>query len=298
MPLSARTKTLLPYAAFATCGVVWGTTFLFIRESDEVLPPLWGCFLRLALACVILNAIVLASGGKWPQGAALRAAFWFGLWDFGIHFPLLYLGERSVPSGLTAVLYATSPVAAIFESRLLGMERISIGKLIAAVIALAGTAIIFWRELLTGGSVIGIITVIAAAAAGVFSALMLQRGPKQSAIGANAVGTLVGAPMCLLWSFSIGERHPVPNTYPTIFPVVYLAIFGSVIAFGSFAWLLNHWRTSTVAFLGVVVPVIAVILGSLIRHETFSPATAVGAAVIIVGVVVAPRTDGRIDEAA
>ena len=115
-------KPGLPYFAFAGCGAIWGSTFLMIRVGNDSLPPLWACSLRLALACLILNSILFATRQKWPTGPALKAAVWYGFWEFGISLALLYWGEKTVQSGIAAVVYAVCPIVAMFEARVLGME--------------------------------------------------------------------------------------------------------------------------------------------------------------------------------
>lgn len=290
---AATTSSALPYLAFAVCSIVWGTTFLFIRFGNDSLPPVWACTLRLVLAAAILNAMVFASGNRWPKGIALRTAFWYGVWEFGFNMPLLYLGERTVPSGIAAVLYATSPVLGMFQARAMGMERLDGRRLAAALFALLGVAIIFWREIIQGGSPLGLLLVFLAAATGIFAGLVLQRGPKQSAIAVNAVGALVAVPMCLLVSIALGERRPIPTSTSQIFPIVYLATMGSVVAFGTFAWLINHWKVTTVAFIGVIVPMIAVTLGFFVRGEPFPPTSLLGAAVIVVSVAFALRYEAK-----
>lgn len=253
--------------------------------------PIWACALRLVCAAVALNLLVLISGKGWPRGAALRASFWYGFWDFGVNLPLLYWGEQTVPTGLAAVVYATCPIAAMVESRLLGMELLNSKKLAAALLALAGVAVIFWQEIARGGSALGLAAIFLAACTGTLSALMLQRGPKVSPVGANAVGVLVGIPICFAVSGLLGEHWLVPTAITTMFPVLYLAIVGSVGAFVTFAWLLNVWTTTTASFIGVVVPVIAVILGSLVRREAFPLGSLVGAVIIGVAVVMALRAE-------
>lgn len=283
----------LPLLAFCGCGLIWGSTFLAIRVGNDSLPALWACTLRFALAALILNAIVLVTRQGWPKGDALKACLWYGLLEFGVSMPLLYWGEKVVPSGLAAVLYAICPVSAMFTARLLGMEKLNPRRLGAAILAFGGVAVIFWRELVFGGSLAGLAAVFLAAIAAPLAGLLLQRGPKQNAIGVNAVGTLVGIPFALVASLALGERPILPTTTAQWFPVVYLSVMGSVGAFVLFAWLVNHWRATTIAFLGVIVPVIAVVLGAVARGETLAPGSLVGAVVVIVGVVVALRSEGE-----
>jgi drug/metabolite transporter (DMT)-like permease len=284
-------RTYLPGAAFLICGTVWGTTFLAIRVGNESLPALWACSLRLILAAAILALLVVATRQAWPKGEALAAACWYGFFEFGVGLPLLYWGERVVPSGLAAVLYAICPISAMIGAKVLGMEHFNSRKVGAALFAFAGVVIIFWREALAGSSPAGIASILLAAFAAPMAALMLQRGPRQSAIASNAVGALVGIPTCIATSFALGEAHAVPTTIAQWGPIAYLAVMSSVIAFGVFAWLVNHWKATTVSFLGVIVPVIAVIAGAAFKGEHFAPGAPIGAAIVIAGVVAALRSD-------
>jgi drug/metabolite transporter (DMT)-like permease len=281
--------------AFIGCGLIWGSTFLVIRVGNDAVPALWACSLRFALAAVILNAILFASGQRWPRGPALKAAALYGLFEFGISMPLLYWGEKVAPSGLAAVVYAICPVVAMLTARALHMETIDPRRLIAAIVAFVGVAVIFWRELVSGGSPLGLLCIFLAACSAPIAGLLLQRAPKQNAIGANAVGVVVGLPICVLASIVLGEQQAIPSTMREIFPIVYLAVAGSVGAFVLFAWLIQHWRATTVAFLGVIVPVIAVIAGALVRQEALAAGSLVGAVVVIVGVALALVSEKHLD---
>ncbi len=284
----------LPYAAFAGCAVIWGSTFLAIRAGDDVFPAVWACTLRLAIASLALGLLVVATRQKWPRGDALKAALWYGFLEFGIGLPLLYWGEKVVNSGLAAVLYAISPIAAMFGARAFGMEQLNPQQVGSRLLLLCwGVAIIFWRQVVAGGSSAGLAAIGVAACAGSMAAVMLQRGPRQSSIGANAVGTLVALPISLIASFALGEKHNLPTTVGQMFPIFYLAIASSVVAFGLFAWLVNHWKVTTVAFLGVIVPVIAVIVGFLARGESYAPGALFGAAVVVISVAIAIRSEAQ-----
>jgi drug/metabolite transporter (DMT)-like permease len=280
-----------PVVAFIGCAAIWGSTFLAIRIGNDSVPALWACALRLLLAAVALNGYLFATGQRWPTGQALKASCWYGFLEFGICLPLLYWGERDVSSGVAAVLYAVSPIAAMTAAKLLGMEDWSKRRLVAACFALAGIVLIFWRQIAGGAPVAGLFSIGVAATLGAIAPLVLQRGPKQSAIGSNAVGTLVAFPLALIASFVCREAHPVPSSVGQFFPILYLAIASSVVAFGLFAWLVTHWSATTVAFLGVIVPVLAMILGALVRHESFNPETLGGALVVILAVAVVIRSE-------
>jgi len=289
----------LPYAAFAACAAIWSSTFLAIRVGNDALPPLWACTLRLALAALLLGLYMLATRQTWPKGPALTAAVVYGVFEFGIALPLLYWGETSVTSGLAAVVYAVSPVASMIGERASGLATWNSKRMWAALFGLGGVTVVFWRQLAAGGSAAGMASVMAAAVLSSIGPLALQLGPKQSAVGANTVGTLVAIPFALLASLALRESQPVPSTPSQYGAILYLAIASSVVAFGLFAWLINQWRVSTIAFLGVIVPVTALILGAVFRHERFTPDSLAGGCIVLVAVAVAIRSEnaGRLEAA-
>ena len=283
----------LPPLAFSACALVWGTTFLAIRVGNESTPALWACTLRLVIAAVILFALHLVSRQQLPKGDALKASVLYGVFEFGIGLPLLYWGEKQVSSGMAAVLYAVCPVTAMFAARLLGIERLQARKVITGVVALAGVAIIFWHEVTSGASPLGAFAILIAAITAPFAGLMLQKAPPQNAITTNAIGATIGIIPSAILSFFLGESHAMPEHFSQYFPIVYLAIMSSGVAFVIFAWLMNHWNATTVSFIGVIVPVIAVSMGAAFNHEKFSSATIIGSVVVIACVVFLIRSDAK-----
>jgi drug/metabolite transporter (DMT)-like permease len=278
-----------PWLAFGACSAIWGSTFLVIRIGDDVLAPVWAATLRLALAAALLAGFMRLSGRPLPRGPALRAALGYGAAQFGLNLPLLYWGERLVPSGLAAVIFATIPLTSALIARAFGLERLTPAKVIGAVVALAGVAVLFSTQLRAHVPPLGPAAIFVAATAASLGTVFLKRGPRQDPFGANAVGCAVGAAMCGAFSAALGERHVLPSTWAQAWPVVYLTLGGSVIAFVLMAWLVNHWAVSRTAYATVIVPVIALALGALVRHESLPPAAYTGAALVLGGLVIGMR---------
>ena len=115
--------------------------------------------------------------------------------------------------------------------------------------------------------------------------MILKRGPRQSPLWSNAVGATVGLAVCLAASFATGEPHPLPVRFAAWFPVLYLTLAGSVGAFVLFAWLINHWPVTRVSFIGVVNPVVALLLGWLVRGERLTLASLGGSGLVLVGLI-------------
>jgi drug/metabolite transporter (DMT)-like permease len=248
----------MQYLVFIGCCLIWGSTFLAIRIGNEAVPPVWAATLRLTLAAPLLAALVLATRQRFPRGPALRGALLFGIFNFGVNLSLLYWGERLVPR-----------------------------KLVAAVVAIAGVAIIFAGELKLDVPPEGLIAVFLAATAASLSSVFLKRAPQPSAIAANAVGAAAGAIVCAAVSLVIGEDHALPTTLAAWWPIAYLTIAGSLGAYVLYTWLVQHWPVTNASMVGVVVPVIAVILGAVAKQEQRSPESYVGAVVVLVAVLIA-----------
>ena len=100
---------------------------------------------------------------------------------------------------------------------------------------------------------------------------------------------LAGAIVCLVVSVLLGESHAIPVTMSAWLPILYLTVAGSLGAFVLFSWLVTHWSVSNASLLGVTVPIIAVILGGLVKGEQPAALTYVGAAVVISAILIALR---------
>ena len=262
-----------------------------ISIGDDTVPPLWGATLRLALAAVALAVIARARGLRRPHGAALRTAATYGCLNFGVSFALLYWAETRAPSGLAAVMYATIPLSATVFTRAFGLERLTALKLGAAGIALLGVGVIFAAQHQGALSVRPFVALLVAAVVASLGTVLLKRGPRQSPIVVNAVATVCGCAVCLGASFALGEPHLLPRTFPQIGPILYLTLAGSIGAFVLLAWLVNHWDVTRISFVSVIVPIVALVLGALVRHERIGLASLTGSALVTAGVLLRIRAD-------
>jgi len=273
-----------PWIAFALTCAIWGSTFLFIRIGNDTTPPVWGAGVRLALAALLLAGLAFAVRAPWPRGAQLEAALWFGIVDFGISLPLLYWGEQHVPSGIAAVLYATVPLSTSLFARAFGLEPLRSRIVLASLAALVGVVIMFSSSLEGHYEPARLVAVALAALTASLAGVLLKRAPDSHPLAANAWAQGVGAIMCVAASRVMGEPQAWPRGEQW-FAIGYLAVVGSVIAFATFAWLLQHWSVTRTSFIAVVVPVVALVLGILVRHERPGRTALVGSTVILGAVV-------------
>ena len=284
---------LAPYAAFAGCATIWGSTFLFISIGNDTVPPLWAASLRLGLASLLLVALTRLTGHSLPRGAALRAAAGFGFLNFGLSFCFLYWGEKTVPSGLAAVLYGTIPLSTALFARAAGLEQLRALKIAGALVALVGIGVIFSGQLTARVSALPLVALFTAATLASASGVVLKRGPRQHPLGANAVGAMVGFVVCTSASFIAREPHAMPAGPRAVLPILYLALAGSVVAFGLYMWLVNHWDVTRISFVAVVVPVVAVLLGTAVHHERLTAGHRAGSLLVLAGLVLGILSDRR-----
>src|SRR5437867_12859409 len=133
----------MQYLVFAGCCLIWGSTFLAIRIGNEAVPPIWAATIRLVLAAPLLMLLVVATRQRFPRGPALRGALLFGIFNFGANLSLLYWGERVVPSGIAAVLYATVPLSTALIAAAMRVERLVARKVVGAIGASVGVGTVF-----------------------------------------------------------------------------------------------------------------------------------------------------------
>ncbi len=278
-----------PWLAFGACGAIWGSTFLVISIGNDALAPVWAATLRLTLAALLLALWTLARGQSLPRGAALRAAIGYGVGQFGINLPLLYWGEKLVPSGVSAVLYATIPLSSALAARALRVERLTAGKVLGALIALGGVAVLFSASLRRHIPVAGFAAILAGATAASVGTTLLKRGPRQDPFAANAVGCAAGAVLAGAASVALGETHAFPATVGAAWPLLYLTVAGSLGAYVILSWLLAHWPVTRTSYITVIVPVIALGLGRAVRHEPLATGSLVGAGLILGGLLLGMR---------
>jgi drug/metabolite transporter (DMT)-like permease len=281
-----------PWLAFTACCAVWGSTFLFIRIGNDTVPPVWGAALRLAIAAVLLVLLTLAVKAPWPRGPQLGASVAFGIVDFGISLPLLYWGEAQVPSGLAAVIFATIPLSTALLARAFGLEPLRGRVVFASVVAIAGVALLFSSSLTGGFAPSRLVAVWLAATTAALAGVLLKRAPGAHPFAMNAWAHGIGAVMCAAASLAIGESQAWPTGASWI-PIAYLVVFGSIGAFATFAWLLQRWPVTRASFIAVIIPLVALALGIVVRHERPGSAALGGSVLILAAVVTGLAGEAR-----
>jgi drug/metabolite transporter (DMT)-like permease len=278
-------------AAYALLCVIWGSTWLAIKVGYGGLGPFNVAALRFFLAGAVLAPIVPMLGARWPRGAVEWAlVVWVGLVLFAADYGLIYWAEQYLDSGLTAILFATLPVITIgFAHFYVPGDRITGRKLGGTLVAFAGVAALFGDRIrvdaaTTGPMVAIIASAVCAAAAGVASK---RHGHALHPAALNAPAMIVGAAALLAASLLAGHGFVLPRDAATWGAIGYLAIAGSVVTFLIYFSLLKTWSVTSLSFISVFTPAIALALGFVFLDERPTLWTFAGTVLILAGVTLA-----------
>jgi drug/metabolite transporter (DMT)-like permease len=189
------------------------------------------------------------------------------------------------------VVFATIPFTSALLARAFGLERLTPAKLLGAVLAFAGVAALFSSGLRQSVPAAGFAAIFVAATAGSVGTTLLKRGPRQDPFAANAVGSGAGALIAFAASAALREPHAFPGTVAAAWPLIYLTLGGSVGAYVMLSWLLTQWSVSRTAYITVIVPIIALVLGAIVRHEPLGATSLLGTGFVVAGLLVGMRPD-------
>lgn len=286
-------RTLRLMAAFAAIYFIWGSTFLAIKVVVGHLPPFLMAGVRSLAAGAILLAWARLRRTSWPGGRAWGYGIAAGTLMFLVGHGTLFWASQHVASGLAAVLASTIPLwIAAFDG--VGSGR---GPRPGTVAGLAlGLAGVVWLNLPSSGAELapGLSAVILAGAVAWALASVWYRGPRrpEAARLAAALPLVGGGALLLVTSIALGEPSRVgPGALnpTTVLAMAYLIVFGSVVAFSAYLWLLKEASPTAVSSYAYVNPAVALALGTAVGGERM-PAGAllpVGAILGAVALIVA-----------
>jgi drug/metabolite transporter (DMT)-like permease len=285
-PTSVRLSVV---AAYLACVGIWGTTFYAIRAC--IRPGGYATYqaaaLRFVIAALILGGIV-AAGRVQPRPAARAQIAWLcvaGLCNF-VGYALIYTAEQSITGGLACVLYGTMPLLTAVLGAITGTERASRAAVIGALVSLAGIAIIFWDRLnVSTREATGVAMVLGAVViATIFNIILKRKGGRVHPLAQTA--WFLGTTALAMTVLAIGEGAPLPWPPPVgpTFALLYLAIAGSVVAFGSYFYLIQHTRLMTAATIVLLEPVLALVVDAIWEAQRIDLYSYAGAGVALAGV--------------
>ena len=296
-----RSKVII---AFAAVYLVWGSTYLAIRFGVETIPPFIMAGTRFIIAGLLLYAWARFRGAEAPTNIHWRSAAIIGTL-------LLFFGnggvtwsEQRVPSGLAALLVATVPMwIVLFDWLWHGAQRPRAGVIAGLIVGFCGMLLLVGPDQFLGHNRIdlagvGVLT-LASISWAIGSLYSRKASLPSSPLLATSMEMLVGGTVLWIVAGATGEFQsfePSTVSMRSWLSVGYLSLFGSIIGFTAYVWLLREVHASRVATYAYVNPIIAILLGWSIAGEVFTLQMLVAAAVVISAVVLIITNQSKPDK--
>jgi drug/metabolite transporter (DMT)-like permease len=287
---------------FTLASLIWGSTFWAITLQLGEVPPSVSVVYRFALASSVLFIICIGRGFKLQL--PWRTQKWLmlqGMATFGLSYICTYQAEEVVVSGLVAVLFALM----VFWTPLLG--RVVYGTPIAprtwgaGLAATCGVALLFyhsigaaWRDVQAGGSghfLLGVVLALVATIASSAGSIVVGKVREQSSnvMLTTAWSMFWGTLLVAVYAVATGQRFMLPPTLSYTLGLLYLSIFGSVIAFLAYFTLINRIGPQKAVYIGVITPVLSVLLSIQLEHYRPGPVEFLGMILCLASVAWALR---------
>ena len=302
MPKARGGATL--WLNMAIIYVVWGSTYFGIAIAIETMPPFLMAAIRFGIAGLLLLAwdLLRNPGARHlPTRRQLLDSFIVGGLLLGIGNGFVVFGEKTVPSGIAAILIGMMPLWFALLGWLYLRQKLPRLVVFAVALGFVGVALLIWPA---GDGAnhfdgLGIFILFLAPLGWAHGSIYSVQRAKlpHSPLTASGFQMLAGAAVTGIESLIAGEPaqfNPAAVSSESLIAVVYLILFGSMVAYTAYAWLLRNAPLSLVGTYAYVNPVVAVALGTVFLHEAISARTVFAAAVIIVAVAIIVTARGRL----
>jgi drug/metabolite transporter (DMT)-like permease len=301
----ARTRgeasTAMVWAALGTVYMVWGSTYLAIRVAIDTIPPFLMAGVRFLVAGAVLYAVAIGRGEREadrPGPREWRAAAVAGILLLVCGNGAVVWAEQHVDTGPTSLIIATVPLWMVLIAGLVLREGVSGREILGIILGLAGLVVLVGVPGEGGLHAAGAALLLVASLSWASGSMYSRRAPlPRRPLVSTAMQMLVGgAGLAVLGGLTgeLAELELSRVTLASALGLVYLIVFGSLVAFSAYVWLLQNARTSLVSTYAYVNPVVAVFLGWAILDEPITAATVMAGAVIVAAVALIVTGRGRV----
>lgn len=293
--MNRNITTITAYVALAAVCIIWGTTYLAMRVGVQNFPPFLFAVIRQIVAGGILISLLLISGkAKWPSWKDVRYQSIAGFFMISLGNGLVAWAEVHIPSGLAAVICSLVPVVVILIN--LGVntgERPNIPIVVGTALGFAGISMIFAEDLSqfsNTGYLLGIVVTFVAVIAWAGGSIWLKNRRTQTDLFMNVgIQMLSGGIWLIPFSLVFDDLSAVTWTPDVTLPMLYLVMFGSIIAFSCYLYALRHLPMTIVSLYAYVNPIIAVILGWFILDEKLNGTMGIAILLTVAGIYIVNR---------
>lgn len=305
-PMTLRASVLKVALALGAVYVIWGSTYLAIRFAIETIPPFLMAATRYLAAGVVLYTWARLRGAPRPKLIHWRSAFIVGAFLLLVGNGGVVWAEQKVDSGLAALLISTEPIwIVILVWMRSGRQRPDLRVIAGMLLGFIGLVMLVRPSGISAGSAIdplGAAALVLASLSWAWGSLYGQRAPlPDSPLAATGMQMLGGGTLLLIASALTGEptRFALSDlSLKSALSVFYLIVFGAIVAFTAYVWLMRVAPPVLVSTYAYVNPVVAVLLGWAFAGEPLTAGTLISAAVILAGVALITTAQGKSTPAA
>ena len=278
------------YFLLVILGIIWGSSYMFIRIAVAEVPAVTLVASRLVLASLILLVVLRALGRPLPRDRRLWKAYAvMGLLSGALPYVLISWGEQYIHSSLAALLQATMPIFTVILALFLAAEeRLSLSTVLGVLLGFAGVAVLMLPDLRQGlrASLLGQLAIVASslsyAGAAVFARNHLRgQPPLTSTMGQLTTGALFTLPLSLL----IDRPFTLAPSLPALASWLALTILGTVVAYVIYYALIQRTSATFVSTVTYVIPIVGLLLGAIVLDEPVTINLLISTVLIIAGVL-------------
>lgn len=279
-------------SAYILICLIWGSTWLAIRLGLDSLTPFIGAGSRFLLAVLVFYLIMkIKKLQLQTDKESIKLYIQLGFFSYLIPFGLVYWGQQYVASGLASVIFGIFPFFILINSKFrLPNENIGLLRVIGMIIAFCGIVIIFIEGFYKdfSFSVYGELAILLSAMMQAYTAVSIKKhGHHLNPWTMNLLPMLIGGVGMLLIGFIFEDTSKLIFDEKAILSVLYLGIFGSVVTFTAYYWLMKKINVILLSLVAFITPIIAIFLGVIFLNEQLEMKHIIGSVFVLAGLLIA-----------
>ena len=289
---------MLNFLLYTTASLIWGSTWLAIKLQLTQVPPVLSVAYRFCLAALILLAYCRLSRKRLKfslNDHRFMALQGFSL--FGLSYCGSYLATVYMTSGLVAVVFSTILMWNILNLRIFIGQPVAWRAFWGGILGLSGICTVFWQDLAAFTATSGLIGLLIALAGAYLASIGNVIGARHAKKGvpvtqANAFGMAYGGLLTLFIHFAMGGTLTIDWSIGYLGPMLYLTLFGSIVAFGCYMMLIGRIGADYAAYVTLLMPIIALVLSTLFEGYQWSVNALAGVTLVLMGnlIILTPQS--------
>ncbi len=287
-----KSETLKIIIGYIVICLVWGSTWMAIRIGLDSVTPIMAAGWRFFIAAILTLFVMRFMDAKIQKDKrSIILYIVLCVFSYILPFSFVYWGEKYVPSGVASILFATFPLFVAFISWILiPKEKITIFTVIGLAFGFIGIIFIFSDDLSLGISInlVAMLVIVISSLLQAATAVIIKRwGKHLDPVSMNFFPILFAGIIMIFVSLIFEDTSQNKYDYKAIFSIGFLAVFGTIVAFTTYYWLLKRMNVVILSLSSFITPIIAVVLGWIFLDEVLDQNTFVGSLLVLIGVLFA-----------